>query len=266
MIETIKNLANILFFLVASIITVLTFLHARKTIFDPIKTEIFKLQLQAFEEILSFFQDKSEYDFLETFDFHQISELNALQMADDYVATFFEEEFALIKETRKELYKNFVGGIVSIKYAKKNLISVDKKNPILEKNIQKQKVKLNETKIQKWRQYEKGSVGFTKDYEDNLNKVRKITSSPILPEELKAHLNEFVKTVQKNLEILGVSITQCSKDMPKHFPTYSSLKEFNTAWIHNHYNHNRKPFELECNKILNFINDYLKINNISPRH
>jgi hypothetical protein len=68
MVELIKNLANIAFFAIISLVTVLSYLHARKTLFAPIRTETFKLQLKAFEEILLYFQNKSESDFLDAMD------------------------------------------------------------------------------------------------------------------------------------------------------------------------------------------------------
>ena len=98
MIETIKNLANILFFVTASIITVLSYIQARKTLFAPIRTETFKLQLNAFKETLAFFQNKSEVDFMECFDLNRIVSLNTFQMAEKYISEFFEKEITIDKE------------------------------------------------------------------------------------------------------------------------------------------------------------------------
>ena len=41
-----KDFFNIVFFLTVSIVAVLSYLQARKTLFSPIKTEIFKLQIE----------------------------------------------------------------------------------------------------------------------------------------------------------------------------------------------------------------------------
>jgi hypothetical protein len=61
-------------------VTILSYLHARKTLFAPIRTETFKLQLEAFREVLAYFQNKSEIDFVHAFDYERCVNLNALQM------------------------------------------------------------------------------------------------------------------------------------------------------------------------------------------
>lgn len=100
MIETAKNITNIFFFIVVAVVTILSYLQARKTLFAPIRTETFKLQLKAFEEVLLYFQNRSEFDFMEALDLSRIAELNTLRMADHYVDTFFPDEIS-VDRTRK---------------------------------------------------------------------------------------------------------------------------------------------------------------------
>lgn len=112
MLEDIKSIVNILFFLTAGIVGVLSYLNARKTLFAPIKTETFKLQLKAFEELLSFFQHKNEHDFLDDFDFPRILRLNALQMCDAYAHLFFSEKIEVDKEQQKKAYSAIIGALI----------------------------------------------------------------------------------------------------------------------------------------------------------
>lgn len=63
-VETYKDIANIIFFITMSIIAILSYIQAKRTVFSPIKTETFKYQLQAFEKVIEHFQDKSEIDLL----------------------------------------------------------------------------------------------------------------------------------------------------------------------------------------------------------
>ena len=53
-ISEVKDLANIIFFIIIGAIGVLSYFQAQKTIFTPLKTETFKLQLKVFEEIFSY--------------------------------------------------------------------------------------------------------------------------------------------------------------------------------------------------------------------
>jgi hypothetical protein len=50
-----------------SVIAVLSYLQARKTLFSPIKTEIFKIQMEEFKLVLAFFNKRSLAYFDEEF-------------------------------------------------------------------------------------------------------------------------------------------------------------------------------------------------------
>ena len=55
--EVIKNFFNIIFFATMSILAILSYLQARKTLFSPIKTEIFKLQVKELQEVINIFNN-----------------------------------------------------------------------------------------------------------------------------------------------------------------------------------------------------------------
>lgn len=68
-----KDLLNIAFFLTASIVTVLTYISAKKTILQPLKTEVLKKQINYFIS-LNYVLDEYKY-----FDFGKIIMLNTLK-------------------------------------------------------------------------------------------------------------------------------------------------------------------------------------------
>jgi len=59
----IKDFFNIVFFLTASIVTILTYLSAKKTILQPLKTEVLKKQINYFIELNEFLDDYKNFDF-----------------------------------------------------------------------------------------------------------------------------------------------------------------------------------------------------------
>lgn len=89
MIDQVKDIANIVFFVTMSVIALLSYLQARKTIFSPIKTEIFKLQIETFNKVISFFNRTGQSSFDELFDFHGLFEFNAERMQRTYTNLFF---------------------------------------------------------------------------------------------------------------------------------------------------------------------------------
>ena len=70
-----KDVANVAFFVTAAIVTVLTYRHACRSLFAPIKTETYKMQLQLLSDIYRFFQDCRKND-IQHFDLITMFDLN----------------------------------------------------------------------------------------------------------------------------------------------------------------------------------------------
>lgn len=262
MIGTIKDLSNILFFGIVSLVTVLSYLQARKTLFAPIRTETFKLQLKTFEELLLFFQNKSETDFTKAFDLDRIASLNTLKMADEYVTKFFDGEIELNKEARDEAYKPLIGGIVSKEYMTKYFEKVDAKTSVNKSSIEEKKIKNPALILANWQKYEHGMVEYTKEFDDQQRELARLSASPLLPKPLREYIGEFQKLAHDNLVLIGETITACAQNMPEHFPVAGDMKNFSPNWVWNEYNERSKPFEPIAKKILDYMKNYLRIENL----
>jgi hypothetical protein len=261
MIETIKNLANILFFAIVSIVTVLSYFHARKTLFAPIRTETFKLQLNAFQEVLLYFQNKSESDFLDASDLNRIVSLNVLEMADSYVSAFFQ--IKIDADKRKKDLEPLVGGIVSKEYLLKETFQIaNASTPVVKPALEGKKITNPTLILANWQTYERGMVHFTKEYQDQVKELDRLAASPLLPKALREYIGEFRKVQFENLELVGKVVTECAKRMPDHFPNASDMQEFSATWVWNEFNCQRRHFEPLAKQILDYINNYLKVEEI----
>ena len=258
-IEEIKNISNILFFAVVSVVTVLSYLQARKTLFAPIRTETFKLQLKTFEEILLFFQNKSESDFLKGFDLDRIASLNTLEMADSYVSNFFSNEIKIDKEARSKVMAPLIGAIFTLEHANKYLKTVDAETPVIKLVTEEKKINNPAIILANWQKYEQGMVGFTKEYQTQIKELERLAASPLLPKLLREYIGEFKKIGHENLELIGKTITECAKRMPEHFPNASDMKDFSPDWVWSEFNKKRGNIEPTANKILDYMNNYLKV-------
>lgn len=259
MIEDAKNLTNIAFFVVISVVTILSYLQARKTVFAPIRTETFKLQLKTFEEILLFFQNKSESDFLHAFDFERITSLNTLQMADGYAAQFFEDELHIDKDKRTETFKPLIGVIVSKEYMEKYFSKVDTESPVSKAAPPEKKIKNPALIFANWQKYEHGMVGYTKEFQNQHKELVRLAASPLLPIPLRESIGKFQNLAHENLTLVGKTITECAALMPNYFPLPSDMKDFEAAWVWNEFNEKRKHFEPVAKEVLAYMNSYLKI-------
>jgi hypothetical protein len=262
MIETLKNIANIIFFVVVATVTVLSYRQARKTLFAPIRTETFKLQLKAFEEVLLYFQNKSEADFLESFDLDRIVSLNALRMADEYVAVFFRNEIKVDKEEREKLYRVFIGGIVSTEHMKKHFEKEEPTAKEMPDQSSQESITNPAIVLARWQEYDHGMVEYTKEFQDQLKELEKLAASPLLPKSLREMIGEFHGKAHKNLELTGKVVGSFAHEMPKHFPRAGDMRKFNPGGIWNSFNDQREEFEPAAKNILDNINKYLKVEDL----
>jgi hypothetical protein len=262
MIEPIKDVFNIVFFIIISTVTILTYIQAKKTLFSPIKTEIFKFQLKMFEEVLGFFQDKTETDFIGIFDLRNIVIINAYRMTDDYVGSFFADEIPIDEGVKEKRDKSFVGETITIESANKYFDKVGINNPRIEKKPAKEKTTNPAIIFAHWQKYTYDFVGFTKRYDTAIKKLSAMSASPLLPKSLRDQINQFKKSAEDNLGLTREVITMCAKLMTEHYPTAEKMQKFTAEWIWNEFNDRRVHFEPIAHEILVSINTYLRIENI----
>ena len=90
--SSVASAVQILFWLVVATITVLTFLQARKTLFQPQRTEVFKLQVALLAELSAHFVRKDENDLVRDFDFLRIIRINSVAMYDTFLWSAFSSQ------------------------------------------------------------------------------------------------------------------------------------------------------------------------------
>jgi hypothetical protein len=254
-----KNFFNILFFIVMIVIAILSYIQARKTLFSPIKTEIFKVQIEAFQDVLKFFNRHNSYDFDREFDVNNIFHLNAAKMRLDYIHTFFEDQIEPKEGYVDELRKAAVGSLVSEEF----LTSMNEPGEELFEVKHPEKKDLSpEMKLAKWNEYKYPKIDFTEGFQKNNDELAKLASSPLLPKELTDLIYEFKSIMNQNLMCVGEVLTNSAKELPTKYSTADDVIKFQPAWIWNKYNHERESTDEVVSKILKYINDYLKINEV----
>ena len=258
MLEDLKNLFNIVFLSTMSVIAVLSYLQARKTLFSPIKTEIFKVQIEEFKEVLKFFNKHSSHDFDVEFDISNIFYLNSAQMRLHYIDMFFSGQVEMKEGFADEMKKVVVGSLVSEEFVR----SIGEPGEELLEREDSKKDLSPEMKIAKWGEYKYGVIDFTSGFQTNTEELSKIASSPLLPKELTGLIYEFKSIMHQNLSCIGPILTESAKELPTKYSTVDDVIKFRPDWMWNKYNRERESTDEVVSKILQYINDYMKINEI----
>lgn len=256
----IKDIFQIIFFCVVLTVTILSYKQAKKTLFTPIKTETFKMQIKAFEEILLFFQNKGETEFTRQFDFNNIVGMNSQILLIDYIETFFKNDIEIDKEKVAEMMKGSAGGVATASYMSKHFVKPD----YFEKEDKKKKEEITNPALilKEWEQYEFGKIDFTKQFSIEAEKLKNLSASPLIPQELKDKINAFDKKIHNNLFAVGKVLTSVAKEMPTKFPNPKSLDNFNKSGLWNRYNREMEEVENDAKDILSYIRQYLQIDEL----
>ncbi len=259
-IAIIKDIFHIAFFISIAILALLSYLQAKKTIFSPIKTEIFKCQLAVFEEVISHFQSKSEVELKEDMDMDSIIEINSFELLNSYISIFMEGEVRIDEKFTKEKMSIVRGAVVSNEYAEEYFQLVGTKAPVVPDNENPHDPAL---KLAKWNDRKCGFVHFTEGYVKATDEIKRFQNSPLLPSRLKELLKDYSTLMHETLATVGEAVEEAGKGMPANFPTTDTLKNFTSAWVSNIHNNKAPKLEPKAIEILNFINEYLGIDNLA---
>ena len=88
-----RDIFQVFFFIVIGVVRILTYIKAKKSLLQPIKTEVFKEQIKVFANILEQISGKSEISLRNDFDFDKVFTVNVASMYDHYASLFFDIQF-----------------------------------------------------------------------------------------------------------------------------------------------------------------------------
>ncbi|WP_145913814.1 hypothetical protein [Pseudomonas putida] len=257
--EALTKIANIVFWFTTLIIAALTYRQAKRTLFAPIKTETFKVQLKAFEEIFLYFQNKNEHDFINDLDFEEMLALNAFTMVDSYTQTFFGRTINL-DETRKAREKGFSNQ--AHQRNDQNVFAIEAGAPDLHNQI----IEMMQQPTQAdWINYALPYFRYTQKYVDQLKQIDRLTASPVIPKDIRKLIVEFRTAAHASVNLIDDCIIQSAQKMPECYPSIHSLQRFQSFWISNLFNNSKPQLEPLAKNIMNEISLYLKIETLTEK-
>ena len=106
-IQIIKELSNIMFFIGVPLVALLTFLHAKGTVFNTHKNEVFKVTLKEYERILSLLYISDIEKILSRYELREIIKDNTKRIVNDYKVLTCDISLAEYEEIESK-YKNII--------------------------------------------------------------------------------------------------------------------------------------------------------------
>ena len=176
-----RDLFQTLFFICVGAVSILTYLKAKRTLLQPIRTETFKEQLKACSEVLSFFVGKGRQQLWDDFAMDKVFRVNAMRLLDHYATLFFymkidENERPYGPQTcpqaRIDLNKTNLGFVMVDDHVVRPSASLGKPSPD------------PRTKAANWGEYTFDMVRIPKEFSEKEAEFRRIMGSPYYQDSL----------------------------------------------------------------------------------
>ena len=250
-----KDIVQIAFFLTIATITILSYIAARKTVLQPIKTEIFKKQLDILTEILTIFSGKSEFELQKFLGYGDLIGANVSKLMDHFVAAFFDIEADI--EERPYNPKNCPTG--EFVRSASSLLFHRIESPVIPDPPREVNGSLT---AETWSKYEFVIVSIPRTFHEMELVLRKLAASPLLPKKCVQLINEFNDLNSENIQTLGEVLTECAKELPDHYPDRESLIDFQDHWIENKFIDRCNDLEEKANEITNYVRKYFSTDDL----
>jgi hypothetical protein len=244
----VKDVLNALFFIVVGAITLLTYRRAKLTILQPLRTEIFKQQIQLFSELLRLFVGKSEYDLREIFAFERMLRANVQFQCDLYLRVQFG---AMVDESTR-LYNRthcrksqFVIGIEEM--PEEPPVDGVINMPVMPRT---------------WIEHFPRELRIPNEHVQMSDKVAEFLESPLTPKELAVHLEELLRLLSGNVDHLRAALSEYVTQIPTICPAVEHRTRLTTTPAHNLFFQRFEPLKPVVDEIVGYIRSYFAVENL----
>lgn len=244
-----KDIANIAFYAIVATVTVLTYRRAKRTILQPLRTEIFKQQLGLFSSVLEVFVAKTEFELRGAFGLDALVEANCFYQLDQYSAARFEklqdEKVRPYNRTACKLSRFYLGTDV-----------VD----AIQLSHERTEFAVRPTE---WEKRVVVEVRIPNAFMEAEGTIERFLHSPLTPSVLATLLRQYLDCMNANIDATRDVLTQYSREFPQRFPTPESMMGVDVALaVWNPLNHRFSKVEPVAHAIVDYIRHYFEVDKL----
>lgn len=252
-----KDIAQIAFWLVAGGLAVLTYRQARRTVLQPIRTEVFKEQLKVMSEAMSLFVGKHELALRGDFDFDSLFDANVCYLLDNYATNFFDVQFD--PETRKYNSRDCPmreGDAVVEASPPSFATSVNPLEDVADSRV----------RAACWARYKTKVLYINRQYCEMEQRITRLLENPLLPAMLAELLTQYRAMAAQNRSALRGVLDGAAKELPEQFSTLQAMERIAPLdWpreLWNRYNHEFKHLKPLADQIVTFVRHYFEADSL----
>ncbi|MEU6918589.1 hypothetical protein [Streptomyces olindensis] len=252
------SIVQIIFWLATSMVAVLGYINAKRTIFQPLRTEIFKKQIEALSSALELFVGKRSDELAEDFDMDFGEKANIFRMYDAYL------EFAFGRRRPEELreYRPELCPTAWIHADYLSSYDADKEDWAEDSA----KVEFP-AKPKDW-EYKDGMISVPRKYTEKEADFRAVLENPLLPAKIADLIERHLEAAHEYLGAIGPVLEECAKEMPDRYPELDDFLKSKFDWIHNRlveHRHNEGiSLSVTAKAVVDEVREYFDSDNLLP--
>lgn len=247
-----KDFANICFWIVTVLIALSTYINAKKTLFNPIRSEMVKYQMKVITDFINNHTTKG-FTLENSIDYSNLIKLNwdvdYLFHISNNESRFSEDDFDEVDKERIQYCRGNLDGLFEVSTIDKKLILEPYQGDFdtIKQYVQTKFIKEKERNTQRLvlqRFYL--SKKFYSIYTDLIN----LQTNPFVPQEIKSDAKFIISNIYKNIQILYELLS-------KHI---LEQKDITYQEIYSEFDKKRIDHQKDFERLHNSISAYFKVN------
>lgn len=253
--KDVREWSQVVFWATVSTLAVLTYVNTRKTLLQPLRTEVFKSQLELLTKVQSEFITSGRQDLRTTFGLNECIRRNVDNLISDYCAVRFSQpqpkSIDRMSGVRPTAHQS-----VKIEIAKEKWLSPEVGF---------------EVRNSFWQTYKAPRMELPVELMDGFDRLHRLLQAPLLPVEVQKSIEKFSEVLSENIILLERELNRCAELLWERYPTQESILEVTNgvtgpSWIWNEHNsvYNSGECELKQHgeKVLRSVRDYVEVERI----
>jgi hypothetical protein len=257
-----KDVAQIVFWGVASCIALLTYINARKGILQPIRTEIFKAQLSSLKAVETLFRSKQEHQLRDDIAFSTILTINAQNTLSAFAKVIYGVTYSdsaprmRVGDGWRPLESSIADALQNHSWLSEDLPRDEREDF--------------------WRRYQIHGLTIPLEHKSGIDRIAALMNDPVLPSELKVAMEDYISTIRLNVDRVQHVFNECAPHMRQRFSTLESIDAIQdgtngASWMLNCFNRDlhESSTDLQLQPkaagILQLVRDYLQIDYLLHR-
>lgn len=242
----IPTVVQTIFWVILATIGVLTFLQARKTVLQPLRTEVFKLQLESMRELLHYVVGKDETTLRGEFGYSELFEANVVMMLDAYAESEFG--YKTTDPDSRPYGREHISMLAvhpdAIQLASEHLTPVPSDDDVVAAKPS-------------WSERKQLVMALPPPFVAAQKRLDDFLADPLMPSECAKLIQALSDQMTEDMEALRAVLEERSPEVPTKYPDMPTLAKAEFGWLHNEWNRRIGSLKVRTDEIATFARTYL---------